>query len=330
MATIAYQASHEQFSPSELVKLAVRAEKSGFDAVHSSDHFHPWSERQGQSGFSFAWLGAAMQATTIPFGLICAPGQRYHPAVVAQAIATLCEMFPQRFWVSLGSGEALNENITGEGWPDKKERNLRLLESANIIRQLLKGEEVTVRGRVNVQEARLYTLPSEVPKIMGAAVSAATAEWMGGWADGLLTVHRPLKDLREVVNAFHQGGGKGKPMFLKVQLSYARNLDAARAGAYDQWRTNILSPDLLNNLSTVKQFDAAAEYVRPEDLDKMVHMVDKVQDFSEQLKTYIDLGFETIILHNVNREQENFISDFGEQLLPSLRVGSLKSQYQLI
>src|SRR3712207_2156707 len=107
MTTIAYHASHEQFSPSHLLKLVAAAEQAGFDAIHSSDHFHPWSTRQGHSGFSFAWMGAAMNAVDLPFSQVCAPGQRYHPAIVAQAIATLAEMFPGRLSVELGTGEAI-------------------------------------------------------------------------------------------------------------------------------------------------------------------------------------------------------------------------------
>src|SRR5438874_6590757 len=135
MSVIGYQASHEQFKPSQLLEWAILAEKAGFKAINSSDHFHPWSERQGQSGYAFAWLGAAMQATSLPFGVVCSPGQRNHPAIVAQAAATLNEMFPGRFWVALGSGEAINERITGEKWPAKPERNARLLECAQIIRR---------------------------------------------------------------------------------------------------------------------------------------------------------------------------------------------------
>ena len=135
------------------------AENAGFQGIHSSDHFHPWSKRQGQSGFSFTWIGAAMQATKLPFSMVCAPGQRYHPALVAQAIATIAEMFPRRINIELGSGEALNELITGDEWPDKSIRNQRLLESANIIRQLLHGEEVTFDGLVKVKKAKLYTIP---------------------------------------------------------------------------------------------------------------------------------------------------------------------------
>ncbi len=145
---IAFHASHEQFSPSLLLELAVLAAEAGFQAIHSSDHFHPWSLRQGQSGFSFAWLGAAMQNTSLPFGVICAPGPRYHPAIIAQACATLLQMFPQRLWLSLGSGEALNEIITGKSWPDKVTRNAYLIESAAVIRRLFAGEEVSFKSHV--------------------------------------------------------------------------------------------------------------------------------------------------------------------------------------
>ncbi|HEY0772354.1 MAG TPA: TIGR03885 family FMN-dependent LLM class oxidoreductase, partial [Sphingobacteriaceae bacterium] len=255
MVHIGYHASHEQFPPSELLKFAILAEQSGFDAINCSDHFHPWSERQGHSGYSFAWLGAAMQATKIPFGVVCAPGQRNNVAVVAQAAATLSEMFPERFWISLGSGEALNENITGDKWLTKSKRNQRLQECAEIIRKLFRGKCVTHEGLVNIHDAKLYTLPKIFPLLIGAAVSKKTAGWIGSWADGLITVSRPVGELREVVEAFRNGGGEGKPMYLKVQLSYDSTNERALQGAWDQWRTNVLPPEILDDLWTVKQFD---------------------------------------------------------------------------
>jgi len=318
MATISYHASHEQFTPSHLLQLAILAEQAGFGAINSSDHFHPWSIRQGQSGFSFAWLGAAMQATKIPFGLVCAPGQRYHPAIVAQAAATLCEMFPGRFWMSLGSGEALNENITGDKWPTKQYRNERLLESVQVIKRLLNGETVTHHGKIVVEEAKLYTLPQKLPLLIGAAVTEPTAEWMGSWADGLITVHKPMPELKKTIEAFERGGGKGKPVYVKVQLSYARDEAAAIDGAWDQWRTNILSGEILDDLWKPEQYDAAAMYVRKEDLHKMIHITTDMQFYIDLIKQYRDLGVSNIILHNVNREQQLFIEDFGEKLLPHL------------
>jgi probable non-F420 flavinoid oxidoreductase len=318
MSVIGYQASHEQFKPSELVNLAVMAERAGFQAINSSDHFHPWSERQGQSGYSFAWLGAAMQATSLPFGVVCSPGQRNHPAIVAQAAATLCEMFPGRFDLSLGSGEALNERITGEIWPIKSERNARLFESAEMIRKLFTGQMVTHHGRVTVECARLYTLPKQLPLLYGAAVTTETAEWVGGWADGLTTIHKPLEELEETVKAFRRGGGDGKPMIIKVQLSYARNEEDAISGAYDQWRTNIFQGTVLGDLYKVEQFDALGEFVTIEKLKEMVNISSDPNVHIDLIKSYIDLGFNTVILHNVNRDQETFIADFGDKVLPRL------------
>jgi coenzyme F420-dependent glucose-6-phosphate dehydrogenase len=319
MAVIGYHASHEQFTPSSLVKWAMLAEQAGFGALNSSDHFHPWSERQGQSGFSFAWLGAAMQATSLPCGVVCAPGQRYHPAIVAQAVATLGELFPDRFWISLGSGEALNEKITGQKWPVKEERNARLQECFDIIRRLLAGETVTHFGRVTVEDAKLYTRPKHPPLLIGAAVSEKTAGWIGNWSDGLITVHRPIEELKRVIKAFRHSGGEGKPMYLKVQLSYAPTEEEALSGAFDQWRTNILSSEILDDLWQVAQYDGAAQFVRPEDLKSMVHVSSNPQQHIDWIKQYIDLGFEKIILHNVNRDQERFINDFGDKVLPHLK-----------
>jgi G6PDH family F420-dependent oxidoreductase len=119
--------SHEQFSPSRLLRMARDAEQAGFMHASCSDHFHPWSEVQSHAGFAWSWLGAALQATTMTFGVVNAPGQRYHLAIIAQAAATLAEMYPNRFWLALGSGEALNEHITGQSWMDKEARNARLL-----------------------------------------------------------------------------------------------------------------------------------------------------------------------------------------------------------
>src|SRR5687767_13176998 len=153
MPLIGYHCSHEQYAPAELLANVKLAAAAGFTAAMCSDHFSPWSERQGHSGYAWSWLGAALQATGIPFGVVTVPGYRYHVAVLAQKAATLAEMFPGRFWAALGSGEAMNEHITGERWPTKPERNARLKECVDIIRALWRGETVTHRGLVTVEEA---------------------------------------------------------------------------------------------------------------------------------------------------------------------------------
>src|SRR5919106_6602902 len=119
MTVYGLHASHEQIPPADLLDAVVRAEQAGFTAAMCSDHFSPWSERQGQSAFAWSWLGAALQATSLPFGVVNAPGQRYHPAIIAQATATLSVMFPGRFWLAIGSGQRLNEHVTGQPWPVK-------------------------------------------------------------------------------------------------------------------------------------------------------------------------------------------------------------------
>jgi coenzyme F420-dependent glucose-6-phosphate dehydrogenase len=211
MVLYAYHASHEQFPPSALVRYARLAEEAGFTAVSSSEHLQPWSARQGQSGFAWAWLGAAMQTTALPFSVVCAPGPRYHPVILAQAAATLAELFPGRFQMALGSGEALNERVTGEPWSPKPERHARLRECVDIVRALWAGETVTHEGRVRVEGGRLYTRPALPPRLFGAAVTAETARWVGGWADGLLTVGGAPEAVRQTLDAFYEGGAPASP-----------------------------------------------------------------------------------------------------------------------
>jgi coenzyme F420-dependent glucose-6-phosphate dehydrogenase len=228
-------------------------------------------------------------------------------------------MFPDRFWISLGSGEALNERITGEKWPIKSERNERLLECADIINRMLEGETVTHFGRVTVEHAKLYTLPKTKPVVMGAAVTKETAAWMGSWADGMITVHRPFKELKEVVDAFRNNGGGNKPVYLKTQLSYADTEEKALQGAWDQWRTNIFHSTVLGDLWQVKQFDELGKYVQLEELKDMVRISSNVRQHIDWIQQDMQLGFERIILHNVNRDQQQFIEVFGEKVLPHFK-----------
>ncbi|RIV25552.1 LLM class flavin-dependent oxidoreductase [Fibrisoma montanum] len=318
MIKIGYHASHEQFKPSTLLANVQLAEQAGFTAGSSSDHFHPWTNQQGESGFAWSWLGAAMQATSLTFGVVNAPGQRYHPAIIAQAAATLADMFPERFWLAVGSGQTLNEHITGEKWPSKADRNTRLKECVDIIRALWNGECVTHKGLVTVEEAILYSRPAVKPLIFGAAVTAKTAEWVGSWADGLLTISQPIEKLQEVVEAFRRGGGEGKPMHLKVQLSYAETDEAALHGAHEQWRVNILPNNVLTELRMPDQFDAASQFVSEDEIVSMINVSSDPARHLAWLTDYLDLGFELLTLHNVNRDQQRFIDAFGESVLPEL------------
>jgi probable non-F420 flavinoid oxidoreductase len=315
---IGYHVSHEQFPPSELLHLVMAAEDNGFEAALSSDHFYPWSDRQGHSGYAWSWLGSAMQATSFPFGIVNAPGQRYNPAIIAQACATLSEMYPGRFWIALGSGQYLNEAITGEGWPPKASRNARLEICANIIRDLLHGKTVTDYDFFPVENARLYTLPAEPPKLFAAAITPETARWAGSWADGLITVSQPRDRLAGMIQAFRQGGGEGKPLYLKVQVSYAGSDEDAYASAWEQWRTNVFASNLLTDLRFPEQFEEASRYIERKDMDTGVLISADTDRYIEWISSFQDMGFERIYLHNVNRMQTEFITAFGKKVLPAV------------
>ena len=317
MPIVGLHHSHEQIAPSELLKVAQTAEAAGFGAAMSSDHFSPWSARQGESGFAWSWLAAAMATTSLPFGVVNAPGQRYHPAIIAQAAATLCEMFPARLWIALGTGEASNEHITGDPWPDKPTRNARLRECADVMRALFAGEEVTHHGLVHVDRARLWTLPAEPPPLVGAAVSEPTARWLAGWADGLATICQGRETMERVIGGWRDAGGEGR-LVIQVHLSWAPDPDQALRIAHDQWRTKVFSPPIPWDLDTVEAFDEAARHVRPEDMHGSVIVTSDLGRLAARLHELLDFGPDELYVHHVGRNQGPFIDAFAERVLPQL------------
>ncbi|MFP5255889.1 MAG: TIGR03885 family FMN-dependent LLM class oxidoreductase [Acidimicrobiia bacterium] len=319
MTVVGFHASHEQVHPRALLEAVQHAESAGFTAAMCSDHFAPWSERQGHSGFAWSWLGAALATTDLSFGVVNAPGQRYHPAIVAQAAATLGAMFPGRFWVALGSGEAANEHITGDRWPRKELRNQRLRECVDVIRALFTGDEVSHEGLVTVDRARLWTRPDEPPPLVGAAVSAATAGWAAGWADGLITVNQPVETLRQVVGAYRDAGGTG-PAALQVHVSYASDEHEALAIAHDQWRNNVVGPPVAWNLETMEELDSLGQQVEPDDVRAAVLVSSDPKQHAAWLSELIEVGFDRLYLHHVGQEQREFIDVFGAEVLPELEV----------
>jgi probable non-F420 flavinoid oxidoreductase len=319
MPVIGFHNSHEQVHPAALLDAVRHAEEVGFTAAMSSDHFSPWSERQGQSAFGWSWLGAAMATTSLPFGAVNAPGQRYHPAIVAQAIATLGAMFPGRFWVALGSGENSNEHITGAGWPRKELRDARLRECVDVIRALLAGEEVSHDGLVTVDRAKLWTLPDVEPALICPAVSVATARRGAEWADGLVTVNQPHDTLRELVAAYRDAGGRGT-LALQLHLSWDADPDRAMAIAHDQWRSNVFPPPVCWDLDSAAAFDAVSAQVTPQQVAEVVRVSADLPQHAAWIAEYAELGFDQIYLHHVGREQRPFLDAFGRHVLPQLDV----------
>jgi probable non-F420 flavinoid oxidoreductase len=320
MAVIGFHAQHEQASPRELRDSAVKAEQAGFDAVMCSDHLAPWSRRQGHSGLTWAWLGAALQATErVPMGCFHAPGQRYHPVISAQAFATLGVMFPGRFpWVAVGSGEALNEHVTGDPWPPKDVRMARLRECVDVMRALWRGEEVSHRGLVTVDRAQLWDLPEQPPKLVAGAMSVETAAWAAGWADGLVTTNAPVEKLESLTKAYRDAGGQGD-LHLQVHLSWARDEETALGTAVEMWRSNCLPTTLAWDLTTPEQFEAATAHVPPAEVARNVLVSADAGKLAARLAEYQELGFAELYLHPVGPDDE-FIDVFGEQVLP--RLGS--------
>jgi probable non-F420 flavinoid oxidoreductase len=321
VTVIGFHASHEQVHPSALLDAVQAAEQAGFTAAMCSDHFFPWSERQGQSAFSFAWLGAALQATSLPFGMVTAPGQRYHVAVAAQAMATLAAMYPGRFWAALGSGQNLNEHITGDAWPRKEVRQARLRECVDVMRLLFTGEMVSHDGLVTVDRARLFTLPDpeHQPALLAACVSPPTAQWAAQWADGLITVNQPIDVLRRVVDEYRDAGGRG-PLALQVHLSFAADDDTAYALAADQWSGNLAPPPVTWDLATHEEFDKLADLYPPERIRESVRISSDPAQHAAWVAEYAELGFDRIFLHHVGKEQREWIDAFGEHVLPQFDV----------
>jgi probable non-F420 flavinoid oxidoreductase len=321
MPVIGFHNSHEQIHPAELLAAVRHAEDAGFTAAMCSDHFAPWNLEQGHSGFAWSWLGAAMATTELPFGVVNAPGQRYHPAIVAQAIATLGAMFPGRFWAALGSGEAMNEHITGERWPRKDVRDARLRECVAIIRALLAGEEVTHDGLVTVDRARIWSLPEQPPALIAPAVTVATARAGADWADGLVTINQPHDHLRRMIAAYRDAGGRGK-LVLQLHLSYDPDPERALAVAFEEWHSNVFPPPLCWDLDTPEAFEQASAHVTPADVAQVVRVSSDLGQHAAWIAEYVDLGFDDVYLHHVGQEQRGFIDAFGEHVLTQLDVTS--------
>lgn len=319
MTIVGFHASHEQLPPSRLLHAVQLAEEAGFDAAMCSDHFEPWSVRQGHSGYAWSWLGAALQATRFSLGVVTAPGQRYHPAVAAQKIATLGEMFPGRFWAAIGSGEAVNEHVTGDPWPEKEERDARLVETIDVMRRLLAGEEVSTDGLVRVDRARVWSLPEVTPPLFAAAVSTETARDAAAWADGIITIDQSPDLLREVMDAYRDAGGDG-PVAVQVHLSWAPSDAEATAIAHDQWRQSLVPAHLAWELARPEEFDERTQDATPEQVaETLIASADTARHL-DHLAGIAELGVDRIYLHHVGTEQDAFIQVFGERVLPELKA----------
>lgn len=325
MGQIGYAASFEQFHPTELLDYCKLAEKNGFEVVTASDHFHPWVPSQGHSAFVWSWLGALGQATNLRFMTgVTPPGWRYHPAILAQAAATLEAMYPGRFALGLGAGEALNEHIVGDYWPEAPTRLERLAEAIEIIQKLFTGKVVKHQGKhFRVESAKLYTLPDAPPPIFVATAGPIQAGRTGKTVDGIITVGAADEKLKMLMERFEKGAKEaGKdpaamPRMLQIKVSYAATDQEAIDAAVTDWPNggmNFPKADIRNP----EDFEAMAKLVKPENFKNRVFTSADLEAHTANIQHYIDLGFKEIHIHNVNRDQEAFIKAFGEKVIPNL------------
>jgi coenzyme F420-dependent glucose-6-phosphate dehydrogenase len=326
MGRIGYAASMEQFSPRELLTYCRQAEEQGFTAVMASDHFHPWVPSQGQSGFVWSFMGALGATTNLRFGPgVTPPGYRYHPAIIAQAAATLEEMFPGRFYLGLGAGEALNEHIIGQYWPEAPVRLERLMESIEIIEQLFSGKKVKHRGaHFTIESAKLYTLPPSPPPIYVATSGPIMAYRTGKFTDGIILVGAADEKLRMLLQRFEQGAREaGKdpatmPRMIQVKVSYASTKEAATEAAVRDWPNGGMAFPKAD-IRDPEDFEAMAKLVRPENFRNRVLITPDPDEHVAYLQHFLDLGFDEVYVHNVGRDQDPFINIYGEKVIPKLR-----------
>jgi G6PDH family F420-dependent oxidoreductase len=324
MTAIGFTLSSEEQAPEELVRLARRAEEVGFDFAMMSDHYHPWTSRQGQSPFVWSVLGAIAQETRdlqVGTGVTC-PLLRIHPAIIAQAAATTARLFDGRFVLGVGSGENLNEHILGLPWPDP-ERRLEMLEEAiGVIRRLWEGETVTHHGRYyTVEQARIFSLPDELPPILVAASGPEAAKLAGRVGDGLVGTSPDQK----LIRTFEEAGGDHHPRYAQISVCYGRSEKGARQTALEWWPNAGLPGNLTWEIKTVELFDQAMERVRIEDIEEIVCGPD-LDDYLEAIERYTDAGFDHVWLHQIGTEQEEFLDFCERELLPAVQSNGNSSR----
>jgi coenzyme F420-dependent glucose-6-phosphate dehydrogenase len=328
MTTIGYAAMLEQFQPTELLELCVQAEEAGFEAGFMvSEHFQPWTPQQGASAFAWSFMGALGTKTSLPFGVgVTCPGFRYHPAVIAHAAATLGAMFPGRFWLGLGAGEALNEHVIGGAWPEIGVRGSMLFESIEIISKLFSGDVVRHQGEhFTLESAKLYTRPEQPVPIYVATAGPYNAKRTGKFADGMITVGAADDKIHMLWDKFAEGAreaGKdpaGKPKILQLHLSWARDERESIEQAVREWPNGGM-PFPKQDIKNPEDFAAMAKLVRPEDFANRVLMTSNLEMHWALIQHFVDMGFDEIHLHNVGRNQTEFIEVFGREVLPKLEL----------
>jgi G6PDH family F420-dependent oxidoreductase len=309
---IGYWLSSEEHAPSELVANAKRAEDAGFSYVLISDHFHPWVNAQGHSPFVWGVIGAIAQATErLRLGTaVTCPLIRMHPVLVAQAAATSALLMEGRFFLGVGTGEALNEHVTDARWPRPDERLDMLDEALEIITKLWRGEYETYRGRhYTVEQARVYDVPDHPPELIVAAAAEQAAKLAAKWGDGMISTSPD----REVVDAYKQAGGS-EPIYGKVTGCFAASKEDALRIALERQPNTAIGGTISQDLPLPRDFETVAELVRADDLEGAMSLGNDPAVWREGIEQFEEAGFTHLCLHDVSEDQAGFI-EFAKQFV---------------
>ncbi|MEJ3405538.1 TIGR03557 family F420-dependent LLM class oxidoreductase [Rathayibacter sp. YIM 133350] len=313
---IGYKLAAEGYGPAELIRQAVRAEEAGFDFVEISDHYHPWLDVQGHSPFAWTVLGAIAAKTStlgLATGVTC-PSVRYHPAIIAQAAATLALISEGRFTLGVGAGERLNEHIIGTGFPGVHERHERFREALEIIRLLWKGGYQNYTGKhLRIEDARVFDLPEELPAIAVAVSGPASVRLAAELGDGLFAVDPDA----ELVDGFAKAGGSG-PVYGEAPLAWAPTQKEAVEALYKTSRWAVTGWKVMAELPNPVNFEAASATVREEDLLEQFACGPDVARHLEVISQFTDAGFDHVVLQNAGPDPDGFIDFFASELKPRL------------
>jgi G6PDH family F420-dependent oxidoreductase len=312
-----YALSSEEHRPADLIRNAAAAEQAGFDFALISDHYHPWVDAQGHSPFVWTVLGGIAGSTStleVGTGVTC-PMIRIHPAIIAQAAATTADLFEGRFFLGIGTGENLNEHILGDHWPPYADRREMLIESIEIMRGLWEGQLFSHRGEHYVVEnARIYTLPSEPPPIMVAAGGPESGAVAGEHGDGLIVTSPEA----EVLDAFRGSGGGDRPIYGQVTVCWASNEADAKRTLHEIWPNAGVPGDLSQELPLPMHFEQAAQNVTPDALAEHTPVGPDPARYVEAIREMVDAGVTNVYVHQVGPDQAGFLDFWQRELEPEV------------
>ncbi|HEY0442672.1 MAG TPA: TIGR03557 family F420-dependent LLM class oxidoreductase [Candidatus Limnocylindrales bacterium] len=317
MPSFGFALSSEEHGPKDLVESARRAEDAGFEFIGISDHYHPWLDRQGHSAFVWSVLGAIAASTRrirIGTGVTC-PTTRIHPAIIAQAAATVGGLMPGRFFLGVGTGENLNEHILGDRWPEYEVRAEMLEEAIGVIRQLWQGGVQSHHGRhYTVENARVYDIPDPLPEIVVAAAGPKSTELAARVGDGFWST----SPQRELVEQFDKASGGGKPKYAQTTFCWATDEAAARRTAHEWWANAAIRGAASQELPSPKHFEQLAQSVTEDQVAESIVCGPDPKPYLDQIRSYLDAGFDHVYFHQVGPDQAGFIDFAARELLPAL------------